>query len=113
MQRTPLSTTATKPQREEPRSSPTSQSSTPPVSSARPQATDSLPPYSSVDSLPPYSSVDLELDHDRPPLNSFEVALRSAIAEQSDPPPPSEVDMSQYEDLFVFKDIDKEDQGDD
>jgi len=66
-----------------------------------------LPPYSSID-VDAYRSVDLELDHERPPLNSFEAALRSAIAGQSDPPPPAEVDMSQYEDLFVFKDIDKE-----
>jgi hypothetical protein len=66
-----------------------------------------LPPYSSID-VDAYRSVDLELDHERPPLNSFEAALRNAIAGQSDPPPPAEVDMSQYEDLFVFKDIDKE-----
>lgn len=71
-----------------------------------------LPPYSSVD-LDAYRSVDLELDHERPPLNSFEAALRSAIAGQSDPPPAAELDMSQYEDLFVFKDIDKEGADDD
>lgn len=65
------------------------------------------PPYSSVD-LDAYSSVDLELDHERPPLNSFEAALRSAIAGQSNPPAPAELDLREYEDLFVFKDIDKE-----
>lgn len=71
-----------------------------------------LPPYRSVD-LDAYRSVDLELDHERPPLNSFEVALRSAIAGQSDPPTPAALDISQYEDLFVFKDLDKEDADDD